>query len=136
MSTRGTHRSGREKDLKGLVLIGTLVAIVPLTVAAVAELLAYSPYENPRAEAHGAWLLVLPVIVVALVAFLLGRFIIRAYLIWRRSLTPEQRAALVWIELASLAGAHLFFRHRRKETNARLTASVMGEVPPPVYRES
>jgi hypothetical protein len=50
----------------------------------------------------------------------------RRYFAWKRTLTPQERVAVDLAEAAVLWSAHLAMQHQHRETQARLSASVMG----------
>jgi hypothetical protein len=101
-----------------------------LGVTALEDLFRYSPYQDPQDLSRGLWLgvaavvLILAIPVTSFSLYLIRREI--AYAHWKRTLTPEQRAALTIAEVAALEAAHLVWRDRNRAESARLTGSVMG----------
>ena len=81
----------------------------------------------------GTLFLLLPLLVLAArVIAALGRALAaerRRYQAWKASLTPEQRAAVELAELAALGAAAYAGWRRTRDTDARLTESVMGRAP-------
>lgn len=131
MSNR-RHASGRLGP-RGFLVIGaaasacTGLILVPF---ALDELFRYSPYSDPGAGTAGLWLSVAAAALIlvplaGLLIFLVVRGM-RQYLAWRRTLTPQQRAALAAAEFVAMAGTEMAFRHHNREESARLTESVMG----------
>lgn len=130
--SKGRHASGSSKTPTGLA-VGILSVIVGAVVVPIAlvNLFSYSPYENPGAGERGLWLGLLAAgaigVPAAALALRAAVSALRSYAAWKRTLTPQQRTALAWAEVAVLFGAHLAWRHHNREQDAKLTASVMGE---------
>jgi hypothetical protein len=107
------------------------VAAPVLAIAALYELLRYSPYEDPGALPAGVWLGLAAILDAAIaIVLLLARPVrgaIHGYSAWRHSLTPGERAALSLAEAAAMTAAHEAWRHHNGQVSARLTRSVMGD---------
>jgi hypothetical protein len=132
--SKARHANGQSSAPIGLAIGAvSLTAGIVMLVPALVELFRYSPYEDPGAGKAGLFLGLgfvfcagIPLLWLAVRgAGAAGR----SYLAWRRSLTPGERALLIWAELAGLAGAHVAWRDYNQRESARLTESVMGSVP-------
>jgi len=101
-----------------------------LLIASVAQLLRYSPYDDPGAGTTGLWLGVFGLFLIgAPVALVAGHLFIETrqkHQRWLATLTPEQRAAVKAAEYAALIGADLLWHEHNKRESAQLTDSVMG----------
>lgn len=134
--SRPRHASGRiAPGPHGLL---ALVAGIPsvligagLLLIALIEAFRYSPYGDPGAGNVALWLGIAGLLAAGIpllaAGFGAGRAGLRAYLAWKRTLTPEERFLVDAAEVAALWGAHLAFREHNRREDARLTASVMGD---------
>ena len=113
------------------IVIAGAAATVALGIASVAELLRYSPYEDPGAGQAGFWLgaaaLAVAGSMLAVVGASLAIRAARGYLQWRRSLTPGARIAVGIAEIALMAESHERWRDHNRAVSERLSRSVMGE---------
>ena len=109
----------------------SVLAGLVLLAAAVAELLRYSPYENPGAGTAGLWLGIAAVILIGWPAVAgIGTLIAGGYRARRSMLagmTPDQRFAYLMGEALVAEVVHHELHEHNKREDARLTASVMGE---------
>jgi hypothetical protein len=135
MNSRGRRRNGRVTTHAHIyAAILALPAGVILLACALVNAFRYTPYGDPGALTAavtlgilGVLLTGIPLLTAALVA---GWAVTRDYRAWKRTLTPAQRTLLTWSELAGLTVAHIAWRDRNRREDERLTASVMGDVPP------
>jgi hypothetical protein len=101
-----------------------------LGVTALEDLFRYSPYQDPQDLSRGLWLgVAAAVLILAIPVTAFSLYLVRretAYAHWKRTLTPEQRAALTIAEIAALEAAHLVWRDHNRDESARLAGSVMG----------
>lgn len=118
------------KKTYGIVITG-MAAVAGLAITSVAELLRYSPYEDPGALAAGTWLGLAAVGLAAVMLIALGGSAViraaRAYRQWRRQLTPGARIAADMAEIAAMSYAHEAWSRHNREVSARLARSVMGD---------
>lgn len=118
------------KSTFAIVIAGTAATAV-LSVASVAELMRYSPYEDPGALTAGLWLggsaLVLAGLLLAWLGLSAGIRAARSYLRWQRSLTPGARIAVSMGEIMAMGSAHEAWSHHNRRVSQELTSSVMGE---------
>lgn len=131
--SRGRHAGGRRSP-RGFTIraIGAASACTGVILVPVAldKLFRYSPYGDPGDGTAGLWLGVTALVLILVpLAVVITVVIVRAgrqYLAWRRSLTPEARAAVAAAEVVVLFSAERALRHHNREVSARLTDSVMG----------
>lgn len=112
------------------IIITGAAAVAGLSIAAVAELMRYSPYEDPGALTAGVWLGLGALGIAGTMLAVFGGSIAvrgaRGYLQWKRQLTPDERIAAGIAEIAAMGYAHEAWSHHNREASARLTRSVMG----------
>lgn len=113
------------------IVIAGAAATAALSVASVAELLRYSPYEDPGAGQAGFWLGLAALAVGGTMLTAIGLSLIlrgaRGYLRWKSSLTPGARVAADIAEIALMSEAHERWRGHNQAVSERLSRSVMGE---------
>ena len=133
--SRGKHSNGTVRTSPALIALAAGTASVltgaVLAVVAVTEALRYSPYEDPGAGNTALRLGIISVVLLGIppgiLALIAMRSMLRRYLGWKRTLTPEQQAIVTAGELAALEIAHLAWRDHNRREDSRLTESVMGE---------
>lgn len=129
--SKGRHQSG-QSTAPTLLIAGSLsvAAGTILLPIAVAELLRYSPYEDPGAGQTGLMIGLLSITLLGIPALALavraGLWLRRQRKAWLASLTPEQRGRVYLAEAAGMTALHLYLRHHHRGESERLAASVMG----------
>lgn len=129
----GTHRRKEPGRVPGSFIAGTVSVVMGLGVgvAAIAELLRYSPYEDPGAGSAGGLLALAAVLLIIVpplyLAISVGSKAAHDYSAFKKTLTPAERMTLNLAETAMVTGVHLAAREHHKKVDERLTASVMGE---------
>lgn len=132
MTGRHRHKASR---IPGSFIAGSVSVVTGLGVgiAAIAELLRYSPYENPGAGRTGGLLALAAVFLIGAPLLLLATGLVgkaaHEYSAFRKTLSPGERAALDFAQAAVMTGAGAAWHRHNKEQDARLTASVMGKPP-------